>query len=245
MVPRKSRGVIDDLRNYFFQTPETSTLIEFPTRTERENYTHRILQRLRIRVDRYSVLNIHQISVRAPVRFVFEEMLEWNGESPYWPNHIATVESIEGDRRLIKIRFLGPVTRTLSRWFRRPDLGILFQLEALHFQDDPDPTFDNARYFLYSCEGGYPIGIYFQYVRSPILQQGEREETQLFFAVGFNFYGQQKWPGWARRIWEKVHNRVTANVLNRFQELCHAGFQDFTSDSAIALKIARKDDGHT
>ena len=240
MLPRRSRGVIDDLRNYFFQKPEVSTLIEFPTRTDRENYTQRILQRLGISVDRYSILNIHQISIRAPVRFVHEEMLEWNGDSPYWPNHIATVESIEGDRRRIKIRLLGRFTQAISRWIRRPEFGTLFRLEALRFQNNPDPDFDNARYFLYDCSGGYPIGIYFQYVRSPVSHQGEREETQLFFVVGFDFYGQKKWPKWASRMWERVHNRVTANVLNRFRKLCHAGFQDFTSDSEVALEMAKR-----
>jgi hypothetical protein len=240
MLPRKSRGVVDDLRNYFFHEPEISTLIQFPTRQEREDYSHRILQRLGIRVDRYSILNIHQISIRAPVRFVHEEMLEWNGDSPYWPNHLATVESIEGDRRRIKIRLLGHLTSRLSRWLRWQELGTLFRLEALKFQNDPDPDFDNARYFLYDCSGGYPIGIYFQYVRSPVADQGESEETQLFFVVGFDFYGQQRWPRWAGRLWEKVHNRVTANILNRFRALCHAGFRDFTSDSEVALEMARR-----
>jgi hypothetical protein len=240
VLPRKSRGVVDDLRNYFFQKPAIQTLIEFPSRQERENYSHRIVQRLGIHVDRYSILNIHRISIRAPVRFVHEEMLEWNGDSPYWPNHLATVESIEGDRRRIKIRLLGHLTGRLSRWLRWPELGTLFRLEALRFQHNPDPDFDNARYFLYECSGGYPIGIYFQYVRSPVAQQGEREETQLFFVVGFNFYGQQKWPRWASRLWEKVHNRVTANILNRFRQLCHAGFQDFTSDSEVALEMAKR-----
>ena len=239
MLPRRSRGVVADLRDYFFHEPEVPTLIEFPSRKDRENYTHRILQRLGISVDRYSILNIHQISIRAPVRFVHEEMLEWNGDSPYWPNHLATVESIDGDRRHIKIRFLGRLTQPISRWIRRPELGILFRLQALRFQNNPDPDFDNARYFLYDCSGGYPIGIYFQYVRSPVAYQGEREETQLFFVVGFDFYGQQRWPAWASRMWEKVHNRVTANILNRFQKLCHAGFQEFTSDSEVAMAMAK------
>lgn len=240
MLPRKSRGVVDDLRNYFFHKPEVSTLIEFPTQEERDNYTQRILQRLSISVDRYSVLNIHRISIRAPVRFVHEEMTEWNGNSPYWPNHIATVESIEGDRKRIRIRFLGHFTRKVSRWLRWPELGILFHLEALRFRNNPDPDFDNARYFLYECSGGYPIGIYFQYVRSPVTDQGEREETQFFSVVGFNFYGQEKWPAWARRLWERVHNRVTTNILNRFKTLCHVGFRDYTSDSAVAVEMARR-----
>ena len=109
MLPARSRGVFDDLKNYFVHRPEVSTLIDFPTTRERENYTHRILQRVGTSVDRYSILNIHRISIRAPVRFVYEEMLEWSGNSPYWPNHIATVETIEGDRRWIEIRLLANI----------------------------------------------------------------------------------------------------------------------------------------
>ena len=99
MLPRKSRGVASDLRNYFFHKPEVSTLIEFPSEEERENYSHRILQRLGISVDSYSILNIHQIGIKVPVRFVHEEMTEWDGDSRCWPNSIATPGSSSGNRR--------------------------------------------------------------------------------------------------------------------------------------------------
>jgi hypothetical protein len=65
------------------------------------------------------------------------------------------------------------------------------------------------------------------YVRSSIAEQGEIEQTQLFFAVGFNFYGKENRSntGIVNKTWEKVHNRVTANILNRFKQLCEWRFQ--------------------
>ena len=99
---------------------------------------------------------------------------------------------------------------------------------------------DNARFALYECSGGYPIGVYFQYVRSPIESQGEVERAQLIFAVSFDFYGKQKWPSFVAKLWEAIHNRVTANVLNRFKRLCEAEFRDYTSDTGIARLVAEK-----
>jgi len=59
------------------------------------------------------------------------------------------------------------------------------------------------------------------YVRSSIADMGEKEQAQLFFSVGFNFYGKEYHSNWSfvNRIWEAVHNRVTANVLNRIKQL--------------------------
>jgi hypothetical protein len=50
---------------------------------------------------------------------------------------------------------------------------------------------------------------------------GEAEQSQLFFSVGFNFYGKEytSTGSFVNRIWEGVHNRVTANVLNRIKQL--------------------------
>ena len=99
----------------------------------------------------------------------------------------------------------------------------LFLLNAIEIKKVPDTyDFDNARYLLYECSGGYPIGIYIMYVRSSIPAMGEVAQSQLIFAVGFNFYGKEDWH--RRRklvniIWESVHNRVTANVLNRIKQL--------------------------
>jgi hypothetical protein len=65
------------------------------------------------------------------------------------------------------------------------------------------------------------------YVRSAIAGQGEIEQSQLFLAVGFNFYGKEHKLGIniVNKIWEKIHNRVTANVLHRFKQLCEWRFQ--------------------
>ena len=82
--------------------------------------------------------------------------------------------------------------------------------------------FDNARYLLYECSGGYPIGIFSIFIRSSVSDMGEEDKSQLFLAVGFNFYGKKDWIKKKRllnKIWEFVHDRVTANVLNRLKNL--------------------------
>ena len=80
--------------------------------------------------------------------------------------------------------------------------------------------FDNARYLLYRSSGGYPIGIFAMYVRSSIKELGETSQSQLIFAVSFNFYGKEKEVNKVvNRIWEGLHNRVTTNVLNRVKQL--------------------------
>jgi hypothetical protein len=97
----------------------------------------------------------------------------------------------------------------------------LFNLSSIRIKKIPDSfDFDNARYLLYSSSGGYPIGIFIMYVRSSIVEMGESAHSQLIFAVSFNFYGKEKQANkWVNRIWEAVHNRVTANVLNRIKQL--------------------------
>ena len=90
---------------------------------------------------------------------------------------------------------------------------------------------DNARYLLFECRGGYPIGIFSIHARSSVTAQGETDATQVFMVVGFNFYGVQWWPGVRvfNKLWEAVHNRVTANVLNRFKQLCETRFRNITA----------------
>jgi hypothetical protein len=68
-------------------------------------------------------------------------------------------------------------------------------------------------------------------VRSSIAARDETALSQVFLAVGFDFWGLRGWPviGHAlrpvHRVWEGVHNRVTANVLNRFKQLCEWRFE--------------------
>jgi hypothetical protein len=232
------RRELSDVRGFFLHRPEISTLIDLRSDAAREDYMQRIVQRLPISVAQYEVLNIHRIGIRTPAKFAYEELLRWAGEAPHWPNHIATVESIDGSRRHIQILLFGRWTRAIRRWVRpfAPNFGTLFKMTALRIQHVPHPLeFDNARYLLYECSGGYPIGVFCIYLRSPVADQGEDEQTQLFFSVSFNFYGKKRWPmnGVVNKVWETIHNRVTANVLNRFKRLCEAEFQAFTEPSGV------------
>jgi hypothetical protein len=227
--PERSHGILSDIRSFFFHRPDIPTLIKFSGEAERENYSHRIMQRIEIDVTKYSVLNIHRIGIHVPVRYVFEELLHWDGDSTCWPNHIAAVDRLGGRLENIQIFLLG--RRKYPLGLKNGIFGLkyipLFSLDAMKFQYTPGPSDDNARYLLYDSSGGYPIGIFTMYARSAITTQGEIEQTQLFLAVGFNFYGKEHRSNIniVNKIWEKLHNRVTANVLNRFKQLCEWRFQ--------------------
>jgi len=69
------------------------------------------------------------------------------------------------------------------------------------------------------------------YVRSSIPDQGEKNQSQLFLVVGFNFYGKENWSknSFVNNIWEFIHDRVTANVLNRLKQLSEWRFQKLMS----------------
>jgi len=227
--PAATKGFLGDVLDFFVRRPDTPTLIEFHSRAEREDYSYRIMQRLGIDVGRYSMLNLHRIGVEAPVQSVFEELMQWDGHSSCWPNHLARVERTDGRIERIKIRPLG-----LKRipFGARTRVGLevppLFVLDASRIQGFPDRLeTDNARFMLYSCSGGYPIGIFAIYVRSPVAEQGEVERAQVFFAVGFDFYGRKGLSRFLplKGIWEGVHNRVTTNVLHRLKQLCEWRFQ--------------------
>jgi hypothetical protein len=189
-----SRGVFDDVRRYFLQRPRIYTLLHLETKEERRDYTQRIAQRVGIDVTQYSVLNIHRIGIEAPVRYVFEEILSWQGDSPCWPNHVATFEAMDPESQNVRVVLFGG-RNPVSGWVRRllgPRFGTLFNMHALRVQTVPgDSDHDNARYLLWECSGGYPIGIFFIYVRSAIPERQESEQTQVFFAVGFNPHGRR------------------------------------------------------
>lgn len=223
--PSKCRNLFEDVDKFILRKPVKATLIKFDTVEERDFYNQRVMQRIGIDPNRFSVLNIHKIGIEAPVSYVFNELLEWNGDSPCWPNHIAKVDLMEKD--LEKINILPFGWKKYPFKFMRSFFGLklipLFLLNAIRIKKVPDTfDFDNARYLLYECSGGYPIGIYVMYVRSSIAEMGEKEHAQLIFAVGFNFYGKHDWQRRRKMVnllWEKVHNRVTANVLNCFKQI--------------------------
>jgi hypothetical protein len=222
-------GLFADIRDFVLHRPVIPTRVETATPEEREDYSLRIMQRIDLSVERYAILNIHRIGVDAPVAFVFEQFRTWGPRSVWWPNRIAKLEAADRDLQHVRVFFLG---RKKHLWgVKFPLLGLnvipLFDMRVLKVLEAPDAMDqDNARYMLYRCDGGYPVGIVIVYVRSAIRDRGEPDRTHVFFGVGFNFYGKEDWPQthWINRVWERIHNRVTGNVLNRFKTECEARF---------------------
>jgi uncharacterized protein YbjT (DUF2867 family) len=221
-LPTESHGVMSDLRNYLWRSPRMATRIDFSSEAEREEYSHRVLQRLGRDVSSYSVLNLHKIGIDAPARFVFEELLKWDRDSNCWPNSLATIESTDDQLTLLKVRPFGK-----TWWGRSRSRKPLFALRLLKKQGVPRPSdSDSGRYLLFQCEGGYPVGIFAFYVRSSIASREELDSTQVFVGAGFDFYGKERWPLFhpVNRVWETIHDRVTRNMLNRLKQTCEWQF---------------------
>ena len=215
--PPRSQGIFHDLSLFLARRPAIETLMEVEDAAVREDFTERIRQRLGISVEDYAVLNVHCIGIEAPLRLIFEELLTWNQTSVWWPNHLATVHRTDGTLDRVRILVFGTHGGPVE----------LFRLHAVRIRRDPGPTdLDSARYVVYETSGGYPIGVFGMFVRSRIADREEKERSQVFFAVGFNFYGKKDWPH--RRvinpIWEAVHNRASANILNRLKRVCEATY---------------------
>ena len=101
----------------------------------------------------------------------------------------------------------------------------LFDLNSIRIKGVPSPNdADNARYLLYECKGGYPIGVFSMFVRSSIPERGEKAMSQLFMMVSFNFYGKKTSINIFNKIWELIHNRVTSNVVYRIKQLSEYKF---------------------
>jgi uncharacterized protein YbjT (DUF2867 family) len=228
--PKRSTGMLSDIKCFLLHKSDIPTLINFNTISEREKYSYRILQRLNIEVSTYKILNIHKIGVNAPAKYIFEELLKWNGDSTCWPNYIAKVVNRNNRLENLSIYLFGWIK--FPSWIKNSLLGRsfipLFMLNAIMIKKIPDPVGpDNARYLLYKSSGGYPIGVFTMYVRSSIANEQEMEQSQLFLMVGFNFYGKENWSKRKiiNRIWESIHDRVTSNVLNRLKQLSEWRFE--------------------
>ncbi|MFC2111151.1 hypothetical protein ACFLQ5_01725 [Bacteroidota bacterium] len=223
--PLRSRNLFSDFRVFFLKKPKKDTKVIFHNEEERREYSNSILQRTGIGVDEYRLLNIHRIGIEAPASYVFEELLKWDGDSTCWPNHITKVHLPDGNLEKVRILLFG-----LKKHLFGLKNGIfgyhflhLFDLDSIKIQLVPAPfDFDNARYLLYRCKGGYPIGVFSMYVRTSIPERGEKELSQFFIMVGFNFYGKKSLSkvNFFNKIWEAIHNRVTANIANRIKQLC-------------------------
>jgi hypothetical protein len=208
---RGSASLLADIRQYLLARPPHETAVRLANWTLRPFYQQRIMQRLGVSVADYAILNIHRIGVEAPAVSVWEVIETWNAGSGFWPDRLATLEQRTEHLDQVRVSPLG---------LHRIDL---FRLTLLRRQDVPPPEgVDNARYLLYRCSGGYPIGIFFIYVRSRIPEEGEVEQTQVFLVVAFNFYGHDRLSRLAcvRAPWQWVHDRVTANVLTRLKARC-------------------------
>lgn len=231
--PPQSKSIFSDIRLFFLDKPEVETHIRLHSEDERIFYCKNILQRTGIGVDTFRVLNIHRIGIEAPVSFVFEELLKWNGDSSCWPNHIAKVTLKEDKLEQIKVNLFGWPSDPFKnkKGIAGLQLFHLFNLNAIKIQQTPELyDFDNARFLLYKCSGGYPIGYFLMYVRSSIAERGEKEMAQLFMMVGFNFYGNRTLTriNIINKTWEAIHNRATTHIMNKFRQLSEWRFEQFT-----------------
>jgi len=213
----KSNGVLSDIWWYVIRNPEYNTLVKYNSKEERETFSVTIMQRIGIDVHHFRLLNIHQIGIEAPAGYIFDELMRWRGDAICWPNHIARIHLGPGKENI--------VITLLGRYIK------LFSMKAIRIQQIPAPNdTDNARYFLYNCSGGYPIGVFSLFMRSSIPERDENEMSQLIFLTSFNFYGKQFLSGIKplRKAWEFVHNRVTSHVACRFKQLVEWSFENFT-----------------
>ena len=234
-LPRKSESLWFDLHHYLLRKPDRETLIVFETPEKREEFSQRVMQRLDISVEQYAVLNIHKIGIDVPGRYIFEELLAWNRDSVYWPNRLACIKRLEGALDHIQIFLFGmetifPFGSRRNGGFKLPPL---FVMDRLRFNHTPKTSdVDNARSLLYRCSGGYPIGVFSMYVRSSIAEHNEKETSQLFFMVAFNFFGTQNWFNnhLVNYVWEAIHDRATANIMSRIKTTCEFKFKTFRPD---------------
>lgn len=222
--PSPSKNILTDVWHYLIHRPGTTTLVKHIDSESREEITKSILQRTGVDVANFRMLNLHRVGINAPASYIFDELMQWSGDSICWPNNIAKVSLQGGGLEQIKIFLFG----LKFRFFRIHPFH-LFDLSSIRIQKVPDHSdFDNARYLLYECKGGYPIGVFSMYVRSSIQDRAEKEMSQLFMLVSFNFYGKKrKRLSMFNRTWEAVHNRATSNILVRFKQLCEWKFENF------------------
>lgn len=230
-------GVLADIWQFFVHEPAIPTLVPHASPEERADYSRRILERIGIDVTDYHILNIHRIGIDVPPGFAFEQLRRWAVVLTCWPRHFAALERVGGGIERMRVYLLDrrETLFGVPSGFLGFDFIPLFQMDLLKLQEAPSPAdTDNGRFLLYACRGGYPIGILAIYVRSSIAARGEEEESQVFFVVSFDFYGKKNWAAirLAKPIWERIHNRVTANILNRFKDLCDARFRKISSGAS-------------
>jgi len=226
---KKSNGVLADIKYFFFNKPKKNTLIKFQNENDRNRYNKLIFERTGFDVGKYKMLNIHRIEVNTTVDFLFDELMKWNSESCWWPNHIAKVHVLDESLSHIDVFLFGKLNINPGNKKQSPEFHFLrlFNLSILKKeQSKVENINDNAHYLFYKCSGGYPIGVFSLFTRNSIPENNEKGESQLFMMVSFNFYGINTLSKIKiiTKSWEAIHNRVTANVLTRFKSYCEQSY---------------------
>lgn len=228
----KSNSIVSDIRNFFLNKPEQNTFIDLAQLEDRKRYNKLILERTGFDVGNYTLLNIHHIGVNTPVKFLFEELMRWNSNSCWWPNHIAKVHVLDTDLSHIDVFLFGKLNFRRRNRTKSPEFHLLrlFNLTILKKKQksDEDDFNDNAHYLFYKCSGGYPIGVFSLFARNSIPEDNEDCESQLFMMVSFNPHGIKSLSKvkFFAKIWEGIHNRVTSNSLIRIKNYCELNYQN-------------------
>ena len=232
ILPARSKSLLSDFKNFILKHPPVDSLVKINTAEVREEFDKRILQRTGYVTDQYRLLNIHQISIDCPTEYVFDEIIRWHWESRCWPKHIARFVRKKGITDDVSVYLFRPLM--IGKKMRGYSLFNL-KLIKIH-QTPPEGDADNARYLIYESSGGYPIGLIIIYTRNSIADMNETGKSQLFFVVGFNFYGRKSLSNiiFIKKLWELIHNRVTANILNRFKHMCEAKLENYANNGTMA-----------
>ncbi len=101
--PLISKGIITDILYFFLHKPKYPTLVKFNSSEERYDYNHRVIQRIGIDTNQYTILNINKIGIEAPVNHIFNDLMHFKGSPSCWPNHIAKVDQINNNLENIRI----------------------------------------------------------------------------------------------------------------------------------------------
>jgi len=223
------KGLWSDFVSFFLRRPRERTLIDLSSPGARAEYDQRVFERLGISVADNDVLNIHRIGIDAPDALVWDVWSRRDANTLYWPTRIAFPAWHDGNGAEGKLLLFGHPALPIFR----ADLIRRCEVPA-----DSDPN--RARYALYRCSGGYPMGVFAMYVR-PRTAADDTDATQVFFLVAFDFFGKKQWLGTraVRPIWEPIHNRVTSHVLNRFKAHCLQVYAQSGGLGGVATRVPR------
>jgi len=230
---KKSNGILSDIRYFFIEKPEKDTFIKFHSEGDRHHYNQLIFERTKIDIGKFKMLNIHQIAIDVPIDFLYSELMNWNSDSCWWPNHIAKVHVLDDKLSRINVFLFGKINFSFKKQNKSPEFHLLRLFNFKLIQNERSASdINNAHYLLYECSGGYPIGVFSLFVRDSISENNESCKSQLFMMVSFNFYGIKSLSKikMITKTWESIHNRVTSNSLNRIKNYCEMNFQKKMAD---------------